>query len=565
MSSDSLTLFWLKQDTNNLGNTVYEWDLTQTFPGIAWTHSDPSLVWSEIGMTTYTDIPDIKDRIFLRAKDIIYYTNDWSNNNFSLDIINKPGFTIQGLYVGYAGSIWIIDQNDLLIWGNRNHQIDVPGEIATAWQIFYPFQKITLEKIDSDYSPITDLKNIDYPNYPHTQLFYYDNTVLFNADIETSWGLESKALYSDKNFNGYYFNSYIAPFSVSKSQNKNDFKYIVIRGFTPTENSEVLLRFVVPNRYTFGYVSNNNLINEIKQTSNIDEDYSTVLSNFNKSFNISKIFGANTVPNFNGQEIITADYNSFYQQISSLYNQYNTTNRIINLLNSYINNNMIQYISTQLVNILPVSALKRQTFYSPLIFNILWNSSLLPQYKKLIDSWGLGFNLGFTKNDSPFSLLHLSTSFYKILEDYLYLRLSPEYSINSLDVTSSENLSLTRESTGSVKEYYGKLLLGDFNTYSRTFVSNQVTFNPPIAKLDKLSFEWVTPAGVRLNNNDCEWSASLAITEYGSTQTLDSLIVSQKIEGTGGSIPSVTQTATSIQTTAAVAAATVGSSPSGGK
>ena len=112
----------------------------------------------------------------------------------------------------------------------------------------------------------------------------------------------------------------------------------------------------------------------------------------------------------------------------------------------------------------------------------------------------------------------------------MYLRLSPEYGINSLDITSSEDLSVTRESGGSVKEYYGKLLLGDFNTFSRTFVSNQVTFNPPIAKLDKLSFEWITSAGLRLNNNDCEWSASLAITEYGNTQTLDSMIITQKVE-----------------------------------
>jgi hypothetical protein len=102
--------------------------------------------------------------------------------------------------------------------------------------------------------------------------------------------------------------------------------------------------------------------------------------------------------------------------------------------------------------------------------------------------------------------------------------------MNTLDVTSSEDLSLSRESRGSIKEYYGKLLLGDFNTYSRTFISNQVTFNPPIAKLDKLSFEWITSAGVRLDNNDCEWSASLAIAEYGNTQTIDSTVITQKVE-----------------------------------
>jgi hypothetical protein len=190
---------------------------------------------------------------------------------------------------------------------------------------------------------------------------------------------------------------------------------------------------------------------------------------------------------------------------------------------------MITFISTQLKYILPQSALLSQTYTSPLLFSILWNSSLLPQYKGLIDNWGLGYNLGFTSMDTPLSVIHKSSSFYKIISDYLYLRLSPEYNINTLDITEKEDLTITRDSTGSIQEYFGKLLLGDFNTYSRTFVSNQVTFNPPVAKLDKLSFEWLTSAGVRLNNNDCEWNASLAITEYTVTATADSTFIPQKV------------------------------------
>ena len=40
-----------------------------------------------------------------------------------------------------------------------------------------------------------------------------------------------------------------------------------------------------------------------------------------------------------------------------------------------------------------------------------------------------------------------------------------------------------------------------------------VTFNPPIGKLDKLSFSWYNSAGVLLNNNDCDWSGSVQIVE----------------------------------------------------
>jgi len=540
MNPDSLTLFWLQQESNGLGNIIYEWNLSSNFPGIRWTCEDSSLFWNQIAMTTYVDIPDTKNRIFLTntlSTNNIYYTTLWKSSNFTVDIINKPNFTVKGIYSGYSGSLWVTDVNNLTLWGNRNQQVDVPGLISPAWQIFYPFQKITLERVNSNYDSMTNLTHIDYPEYPHTQLFYYDNTLKYTNDITTSWGLEKNSLASDTSFNGYYFNSHIKPFSISKSVTTLDYKYIVVRGYTPTENSEVLLRFVIPNKYTFGYITTNELIDEITNSySNVDIDYSRTLSNFNNAFNQVNVFGSKLIPNFNGQEISSGSFNDFNSQLQSLFLQYSTVNTNILFINSYINTNISNFIGINLSKILPTYTLKSQIYTSPLLFTILWNSSLLPQYKNLTDSWGLGYNMGFKKIDSPYSTNQTSSSFYKILEDYLYLRLSPEYSINTLDVTDNEDLSITRDSTGSVKEYYGKLLLGDFNTYSRTFISNQVIFNPPIAKLDKLSFEWIKPSGMRLDNNDCEWNASLVITEYGSSQTLDSMIsgVAPAITGAPG-------------------------------
>ena len=105
-----------------------------------------------------------------------------------------------------------------------------------------------------------------------------------------------------------------------------------------------------------------------------------------------------------------------------------------------------------------------------------------------------------------------------------------------------ENLNITRDSTGSVSQYFGKLILGDFNTYSRTFVSNQVVFSPPIARLDKLSFEWYDSTGLLINNNDCDWNASFTITEYIMKSTVDSTIIK---------IPAVVSTAAPAVSTAA--------------
>jgi hypothetical protein len=536
MDTDGSKLYWLQTDNTLMGNQIYQWDLNTPFPGNLYTYFDKTLYWNQIAMTIYSDIPTVNDRLYLTntissVTNTIYYTSLWYSNSFTLDIINKSTFTIQSINTGNNGSFWATDVNNSVIWGNRNQQVDIPGNISGAWQIFYPFQKIILERIDKDYNPMTDLKNIAYPEYPHTQLFYYSNETNFIKDTFKSWGNEKTASRLDTKFSGYYFNSHISQFPIAKSFNFNDFQYIVVRGFTPTENSETLLRFIVPNRYTFGYVNTDDLINEINtsNTSNFDIEYVNTLNKFNKSFNQSVVFGANIIPRFNGELITTTNFSDFYRTLSTTYYNYNETSKAINYVNTYINNNMITFISTQLKYILPQSALLSQTYTSPLLFSILWNSSLLPQYKGLIDNWGLGYNLGFTSMDTPLSVIHKSSSFYKIISDYLYLRLSPEYNINTLDITEKEDLTKTRDSTGSIQEYFGKLLLGDFNTYSRTFVSNQVTFNPPVAKLDKLSFEWLTSAGVRLDNNDCEWNASLAITEYTVTATADSTFIPQKV------------------------------------
>ena len=544
MDTDGSKLYWLQTDNTLMGNKIYQWDLNSSFPGNLYTYSDPTLYWDQIAMTIYTEIPTTNDRLYLTntissVTNNIFYTSIWSSNTFTLDLIIKSTFTIESIYTGNNGSFWVTDVNNSLIWGNRNQQVDIPGNITGAWQMFYPFQKIILERVDNDYNPMTDLKNISYPEYPHTQLFYYNNQSNYLKDVFDSWGNEKNASQLDTKFSGYYFNSHINQFPIIKSFNSNDFQYIVVRGFTPTENSETLLRFIVPNKYTFGYINTNDLINEINtiNTSNFDIDYANTLSNFNNSFNQSVVFGANIIPKFNGQLITTTNYLNFYNTLSTIYYNYNTTSKSINFINSYITSNMVTFISTQLKFILPQSALLSQTYTSPLLFSILWNSSLLPQYKGLLDSWGLGYNLGYTNVDTPLSIIHKSSSFYKILSDYLYLRLSPEYNINTLDITDKEDLKTTRDSTGSIQEYFGKLLLGDFNTFSRTFVSNQVTFNPPIAKLDKLSFEWLTSAGIRLNNSDCEWNLSLAITEYTVTQTVESMFVSQRVIQADGSPP----------------------------
>jgi hypothetical protein len=294
----------------------------------------------------------------------------------------------------------------------------------------------------------------------------------------------------------------------------------------------LLLRIVVPNKYDFGYASQNELINEIdlykipSQQSNFNNRYAYVLSNFNIAYvQSNSYFGQNTIPNFQGSSINTSSFKEFATNMSTIYGSYLTTANTLQNITDTVNSNMLTYISTTLKYIFPPSAANRQNFTDPLTFQILWKSALMPQYAALLEDWGLGYNLGYSKEDTPqYSTYTFATSFYKILEDYIYLRLNPEYKMNRIDGTFMENLQVTRDSTGQVDQYYGKLLLNNFNTYSTTFISNQAAFNPPIGRLETMYFEWVDVGGTQISDTQCEWTASLTITEAKKKATLGSTL-----------------------------------------
>jgi hypothetical protein len=49
-------------------------------------------------------------------------------------------------------------------------------------------------------------------------------------------------------------------------------------------------------------------------------------------------------------------------------------------------------------------------------------------------------------------------------------------------------------------------------------------FNPPIGKLDKLTFTWYDITGAIIDNNECEWSGSIQVVETIDVATTDSTI-----------------------------------------
>ena len=460
----------------------------------------------------------------------------------------------QNIVGGALGSKWVFFSTAPYIWGNRNDDEDAPVKVQNAWQIFYPTTKIVLRKLANEVNPIIDLSGLQYPEYPHTQMFVYNtkqafvndisyNTFSYNATSNTSntaeprysqWGYEASGgllptnkfnlnsngyLVSDVDFSGFYFNSYIFNVPLLPTSNSPEpYYYLAVRNYTPSEKSQVLMRFNLPQRYDFGFVRVRDLSNEWVDLSNnpgvFNPSYYSALSNFEFTFRFSNVnFGYNPTQNIAGSNITSTGFGYFVNLYTRLFNVYNSNVQVINTITNNVNSNMLQFIQDYLLYVLPDYAQTRQNYTEALQFSILWRSALTPLYLKLEDDWGLGYNLGFAKVDTPYATVQRAPSFFKILDDYIYLRLNVEYDMNKMDFGGKENLKETTDSTGQINGYNGKLLLNTFGSYAQTIIQNPVYFNPPILRLEKLTFQWFDTAGTLITNTECDWNSAIQLVE----------------------------------------------------
>jgi hypothetical protein len=531
LESETTVYIMPQNGLSNVGQSVWEHTLGGAFPGTQYAPTGTGIASYYAGFAAIDSntVNATSDQLYLYTTQSPYQSTAFVTTSLQSGQMNISPMSsiitapITSMSAASQAGMWLTASNQPYVWGNRNTDVDTYGTVQTAWQIFYPWQKIVLEKVANNYNSITDLTYLDYPEYPHVSMFFYSNLATMSNDLGGRWGLErnSNFLAGDPNLSGYYFNSYI--FNLPLTQTSN-FQYLAVRAFTPTEQFESMIRFVLPNKYDFGYVTQNDLISEISSLStNITQynsNYANILSNFNTSFYQStSFFGAGFLPNFDGSNFDTSNFRGFASNVSTIYEGYQSNAALLSNITNYVNSNLLGYISTNLKYVLPPVALGRQNFTDPIIFSLFWKSGLLPQYKNLLEDWGLGYNLGYAKIDTPFSTYHRATSFYKILEDYIYLRLNPEFQTNRMDTTFRENFKVSRDSTGAIQNFHGKLILNNFNTFSQSFVFNNNPFNPAIGKLDSMYFQWVNFVGETIDNNDCEWTASIVITENKSKAT----------------------------------------------
>lgn len=486
-------------------------------------YEDPILVMDDIIL--YSRTPGYTDYIYQVRK--MAGPTDYYVDRLATQFVDASGsLDVQSVYGGFMAGFWATtDHGPLALWGNRNNATDLKFRIEAEWQIFYPYQKITLVQTGSGINPIVNTTGLEPGEYLHTNLFYYSDVSSYLADISGRWGLESNFFVADVSNRGYYFNSYIfdIPLQVSSG---SDYQYLTVRGYSPTESGEVLMRFYCANTYSFGYATFTDISNEIhlyktdpSSHTLFDPIYANVLSNFDDQYDVSgRKWGENPRASFGGSNYNTSNYATFISTYTSVYNEFRSTSDLINIIDFGVTSTLKNFINTDLRYILPSSASLRQNFTDPLPFKINWYSALPDTFKPLKENWGIGYNLGYVKADTGYATYHLSDSAYKITDDYIYLQLNTEENMNRLDICKEENYDKTLETTGEVNRYYAKLLLGAYNEKSRIAVQNTVQFSPPVSRLDKLTFTWVDQTGVILNNTECEWTATATITERKQVQ-----------------------------------------------
>ena len=372
-----------------------------------------------------------------------------------------------------------------------------------------------------------------------------------------SWGAESNTRYTAfDDQSGYNYLSYVDNFPV----NSTTPEYAVhVRGYDPIPSFNTGIRFIGNNYTDFGNPTFNDLVSEIStlqgyvplmdsngdtngfltpyQTnigyplynstiatnqairynpaSNIffSTEYANRLVLFDQSFSTgTKIFGKQVgfpgvSVNLTGFSSAITQYQVQYSTITQNYIQYTS---ILSTATGQLN----QYILSNYGTILPPGVINRTRYTDPIPFQFLFKSELVEPYLSMSDNWGLGYYLGFPKADTyPPRVSITSETFIKIVQNYIYLKLSPEFNINALSLTSKENLGESRATTGEDQKYFSKILLNNFGSFCQAAVTLPKKFNPTLGRIETMSFQLLNPNGTQISSIDCEYDMVLEITE----------------------------------------------------
>jgi hypothetical protein len=502
---------------------------------------------------TYTTRPYLPFKTCppLRINPNIYYTGSSGKvESICVEDLNGNGLAlgVNSTYLGTCGPFFL--------GTDKNRVVSVSSQrIPTFFNI-----RVNINISNEPFNPIKDVVNNKNLSkcFANTMLFAYDiskNAVGWTVtkdivDIQNGWGLENKNQFmAYDNNSGFNYLSYLNSFPVEAG-----IPYALnLRSYLPTTSLNCTIRIMGKNWCDFGYVSLGRLMTEIEALiaggvklnndgtlndlynfrilNNYTYNYARTLLLFNKKFAGSFIFGRGfTNPSYAGLPVKSTGFRDFMNQFKDLSVVVQKASTGVTDAQALASSSTNDYIKSNYGGILPEVVLKRNRYTDPLSFSILFKSALIPPYKDSFDQWGLGWNLGFDKIDTTFSTRCVASTFVRIVDDFLYMKLNEEFNCNGIDSSDKEDLNKNRDSTGKTRGYFGKLLLNSFGSFAQTFVQSTKPFPTTIPKVDQLRFSFVDPNNNQIFNNDCEFNISLEITEIVDALDVNSALV----RGMGG-------------------------------
>jgi len=400
--------------------------------------------------------------------------------------------------------------------------------------------RINVRISDARYNPLVDLGAFGGTgavsrSLVDTQTYLYDLTTNPESDyidISGGWGQEraSRFIRFDDD-SGFNYLSYMPSINIKKGYTYG----INVRGYVPTVKFLTGVRIVGKNWTDFGVLALNDLIGEIAELRQaniaIDSngrltnnparvalrytyDYALNLLLFDEQFIGVFRIGQGTInPAYQGVIVTSLGFGDFIKQFIGYNTEIQTLVKGITSASDAALAGVKQYIVDNYTDILPPVVLQRSRFTDPVMFTLQFKSTLVEPQASAFNQWGLGWNLGFDKIDTIYNTRHVGVTFIRIVDDYIYLKLNEELNLNNLDVSNKEDLALTRESAGQSKQYYGKILLNTFGSFSQTLIQAAVPLITPIGRLDKLTFQLVDAYNQNINNQDCEYNIVLSVDE----------------------------------------------------
>jgi hypothetical protein len=510
-------------------------------------------------------------------------TNTWRVGSFyALSFTDQPVLPSTSLagaapYAGPVGGYaWNIQPDSTI------QRLD-----STMGAMFYWNTKLHYEALDLQYNPATDLTIFGgYDGIANeaqdTMLFFYKNQTS-DADLNDItgvspfdyttyvWGQEQNTNYiATDDQSGYNYLSYLYSVPVTHSV-----EYAThVRAYDPIPMFQTGIRFIGKNYTDFGKPTLGDIADEISSLKGytpitdvqaagfLDNLYSTNLTTYvgnpiwqpytqaistNNAIRLSpgnyfsheyadalitfdKLFSTSvTLGNSFGTQGSTFNFSGYGDTLNQYINLYSTTTQayvIYTTVLSTATGQLNEYVIQRYGNILPANVLNRNKITDPIPFQFLFLSKLQQPYLSYYDQWGLGWNMGFKKQDTtPPRTTITSDTFIRIVQDYIYLRLNPEYDLNELGVSGKEDLAMCQDSAGQGAKYFSKIILNDFASYCRTAIQAPKNFNPALGKFDKLSCQLIDRNGNQISNVDCEYDFVLEVTEILSGPKADASLL----------------------------------------